>query len=227
MRAVKHLNKLIVISLFLFLLSSCFGVSMDVKLNQNGSGTITLKYSISRYIDSLGKLDGNERWNTIPVGKADFERTVDRLPEIKLSSFSSVENERDLVVNVKMEFESIRGLLAFLDASGRLSSFSGDANSGKLSLKLSDGIENAADRKNSGLDGHLDKLIFDICESYTVAVSMGFPAAGSLRIINSQGIALEEISGSEIKSPGKNLSCVFPLYGILSSQEAIIAEFQW
>ncbi|MCL2602070.1 MAG: hypothetical protein FWD91_04570, partial [Treponema sp.] len=109
--------------LFAMLLTSCFGVSADITLNANGSGTIALEYRVSQALDALGRLDGNERWNTIPVGQADFQRTIDRLPDMRLVSCSSRQDARDVIISARMEFSSIEGLLAFLDASGRRAAF--------------------------------------------------------------------------------------------------------
>ena len=202
-----------------FLLGSCLGISMDISLNQNGSGTIALEYQISKSLDSLGKLDGNERWNTIPVGKADFERSIDRLPDMKLVSFSSREDKQNVTITAKMEFSSIQGLLAFLDASGRHSSFSGEAPSGRLLLTLADGAE----RKNPDLD----KLIADISESYHIKMSMSFPGEGNLAVFNSQNALHSAIPGSEIKAQGKKVSCSFPLNEVLCSSDGIKVEFRW
>ena len=203
----------------LLVLSSCFGINADITLNQNGSGIISLEYHISKALDSLSKLDGNERWNTIPVGKADFERTLDRLPEMKLLSFSSKENEKDLVINAKMEFASMRSLLAFLDASGRRSSFTGDTRTGSMVLTLNEGSLN----ENAGLD----KLIATISEGYSIRVSVTFPDRGKLSMSDRQGKPLATLTGSEIRSEGKTVYFSFPLYAVLSSVDGINAEFRW
>ena len=208
----------IIIFPFLFLLCSCLGVNLDITLNQNGSGTITMEYHISRLIESLGKLDGNERWNTIPVGKTDFERSMDRLPGMKLLSFSSKENEKDLVTNAKMEFENLQALKTFLDAGGRRSSFSGDAASGRIFLTLTDGN----DKENAALA----KLLTEISESYSVNIHMSFPHEGSLIVTNKQGRPLPEISRSVVSS-GKKVSCSIPLNAVLSSADGINLEFRW
>jgi hypothetical protein len=219
MKLTKNPNSALIIFPLLLLLSSCLGVNADVTLTQNGSGTIALEYVVSRSLDSLGKLDGNERWNTIPVGRADFERTLDRLPEMKLLSFSSKETNNDIVVTAKMEFKSVKGLLAFLDAGGRRSSFSGDGRSGTMAFTLSEGMG-----KN---DPGLDKLLAVISNSYSVKMSMNFPAEGNLSVKNSKGLPLAAIPGSEIVSKGKRVSFSFPLYQVLSSTEGINVEFRW
>ena len=200
-------------------MSSCLGINMDIALNQDGSGIVTLEYKISKSLDSLGMLDGNERWNTIPAGRADFERTLDRLPDMKLLSFSSKEDETNLTNTVKMEFSTLQGLLAFLDASGRRSSFSGDARSGSMVLTLSEGAKNKS--------ASLNQLVAAICEGYSVRMSMSFPGEGSLAVSDIQGKPLTAIPGSEINSKGKTVSCSFPLYTILSSVEGINVEFHW
>ena len=219
MKPVKHHKWLIIISPILFLFSSCFGVSLEISLNQNGSGIIALEYQVSRAIESLGKLDGNERWNTIPVGREDFERTMDRLPGMKLLSFSSKENEKNLITNAKMEFNNLQALQTFLDAGGRRSSFSGDARSGHIFMTLTEGN----DKENAGLT----KLLAEISENYAVKITMDFPSAGNLKITNNKGLPLTEIPGSEIVSSGKKVSCSFPLYAVLSSTEGINVELQW
>jgi len=188
-------------------------MSMDIELRQNGSGTLSLEYQVSKSLESLGKLDGNERWNTIPVGRSDFERTLSRLPGMKLLSFSSKEDQKNVVINAKMDFSSIQDLLDFLDYGGRRSSFSGDAGSGRILLTLSEG----AGINNSGLE----KLIEDISASYSIKMSMRFPGEGSLSVFDNSGRPLET------QTQGKNVSCAFPLYNILSSANGIHAEFKW
>jgi hypothetical protein len=219
MKEAKKNKHLAVVFPFLFLLSSCLGVSADITLNQNGSGTVTLEYQISQSLDSLGRLDGNERWNTIPVGRADFERTLDRLSGMRLVSFSSRDAGRNLVIRAQMEFENINALLSFMDAVGRRSSFSGDENSGSLVFSISDGSE--------ATNHALYMLIREISESYSVRMSMSFPRDGRLIITDNQGNHLTAIPGSEISASGRRVFFSFPLYEVLSSRDGINAEFRW
>jgi hypothetical protein len=219
MRKIRLSISLTALCSLLFVFSSCLGVSVDIAFDQKGSGDVTLEYQISKALDALGKLDGNERWNTIPVGKADFERTIDRLPGMKLTSFSSREDNKDLIIKAKMEFEDLNSLMSFLDARGLRSSFSGDARSGRIFLTL-----NEARAKS---DPALEKLIAEISETYSVKMSMSFPNNGNLKITNSMGRVLADMPGSVINPSGKKVSCSLPLYGVLSAAEGINVEFQW
>ena len=216
---MKEIKTLVCFFPFLFLLASCLGVNVDITLNQNGSGTISLEYQISQSLDSLGRLDGNERWNTIPVGRADFERTLDRLPGMKLLSFSSREAGKDLVFSARIEFENTDALLSFMDAGGRRSSFSGDGNSGNLVLTLSEGA--------AATNQAFFMLLRDISESYSVRMSLSLPKEGRLAITDNQGNPLSAIQGSEINPRGRRVSFSFPLYEVLSARGGLKAEFSW
>lgn len=219
MKRIKPLGITVIILFFLLVLNSCFGINMDIALNQNGSGTLSLEYKISKSLDSLGKLDGNERWNTIPVGKADFERTLSRLPGMKLLSFSSKEDNRDLIINAKMEFSNIQVLLAFLDASGKNSSFRGEPSSGSMGFVLSDGA--------TAMDQGLSKLIEELSRNYSIKISMNFPSEGKLSVLDNSGKILAPIEGSIINAKGKTVSCFFPLYAVLSYPSGLNIEFSW
>jgi len=219
MKKPSRLILLFIICYLLFAISSCIGVSVDISLNQNGSGNAALEYQISKALDALGRLDGNERWNTIPVGRADFERTMDRLPGMKLTSFSSKEDGNNLIINAKMEFKDLNTLMSFFDAGGLRSSFSGDAHSGRIFLTLND-----PKSKNTAA---LENLIAEISKPYSVKMAMGFPGEGSIKITDSRGFSLNEIPGSIIIPSGKKVSFSLPLYSVLSATDGINIEFLW
>ena len=218
MKKPQKLKLSIFVFPFLFLLSSCLGASADITLNQNGSGTITVEYQISQSLDALGRLDGNQRWNTIPVGRADFERTLDRLPGMRLTSFSSREAGRNIVISAQMEFDSINTLLSFMDASGQRSSFSGDMNSGNLVFTLSEGAASSNEALNA--------LIKDIFEPYSFMVSLTLPRDGRLSVTNGQGEAAI-IPGSEINAAGRRLQLSFPLSEVFTAHDRIDVGFNW
>ena len=215
----KYIARFFTLISFSLLFCSCLGLNIDIALNNNGGGIVSLEYRISQYLETLGKLDGNEMWNTIPAGRADFERTLDRLPEMKLLSFSSREDEKDTVISARIEFQNINSLLAFLDAEGSRSSFSGDGRSGRIGFILSEG--------SSMRDEVFFELIRDISASYTVAFNMSFPGEGNLTLNDSQGRTLTDIPGLVLRPSGRNVSVTLPLYEILSSTEGINLEFSW
>ena len=198
-------------------LSSCLGIKADIALNANGSGTISLEYEIAKSLDSLGQMDGNERWGTVPVGHSDFERTLDRLPELRLLSFSSREDERNIYISARLEFTSIRGLLSFLDPPSERSAFSGDAASGLMTFTLSEG--------NQPVNPALDRFLEEVFRPYSVDISMSFPGQGRLNVTDAQGSPFQ--GAAVTAGQGRSVSSVIPLYEVISARNGLVLEFSW
>jgi hypothetical protein len=192
-------------------LCSCLGVQADIVLNPDNSGTVTLEYRISRYLESLGKQDGNERWLPVPTGKADFERTLERLPGIAMLSFSSKDDGKDLVITVKLRFADMDALLRFLDASGNRAVYVRENASQLLSLTLSKG--------GAGGNRDLADLFAKVSEGYKVSISLDLPREGTL--------TAPALEGADMRRQGKKLSCSLPLRTVLSSAEEISLDFRW
>jgi hypothetical protein len=206
--------------LLLLSLSSCLGVNADIVLNPDNSGTVNLEYRISHVFESLGKQDGNERWLPLPVGKADFERTIARLngtegrgssPAMKMLSFSSRDDGTDIIITVKLEFKNMDALLKFLDAAGEKAVFVRENASSRLTLTLSEG--------GGGGNKDLEALFAKVSAGYFVNISLNLPHEGVLNA--------PSLEGGEIQDRGKKLSCTLPLSGILASKEAMKLEFIW
>jgi hypothetical protein len=109
----------ITVILFCILAFSCIGAQADITLRNNGSGTLKLEYRIAGELESLGKFDGNEHWLPLPAGRADLERSIDRIPGLKLVSFDSKEDGKDLVLTTRLEFADGNALAGFLDSTGQ------------------------------------------------------------------------------------------------------------
>ena len=102
---------------------SCLGVSAEISIRPGGSGRIVLEYQVSQMLESIGRLDSNEAWPAIPVGRGDFERIMARIPGLRLGSHSSSEvrnafGGRDLLTRATLDFDDTAALLAFLDSTG-------------------------------------------------------------------------------------------------------------
>ncbi|MDR3334004.1 MAG: hypothetical protein LBT13_03810 [Treponema sp.] len=203
----------------ILILSSCIGVHANISLNANGSGTITLEYRISRLLESLGKLDGNERWLTVPVGKADFERTVNRIAGMSMVSFSSKDDGKDLYNQVKLAFSNPEALLRFLDATGQRASLVQENGKYRLSLTMSAGLEQA--------DPDLMALFTTISQGYTVNLSLSVPGEGTLALYNRNGIPLERLPGVQLIPQGKTVSFTAPLGDLYTFTEGVVMELGW
>jgi hypothetical protein len=183
-------------ALCLLVLGSCIGVRADISLRDNGSGRLDLEYRISRTLDSLGKLDGNGRWPTVPAGKADFERSLRRLPGLRLLSFSAGEEGEAILYRAALEFDDLQALCRFLDASGGGAILSREGTAVSLTLVLNRGTE--------GLDPDLAALIQSACEGYRIEMSLSVPGDAELAFTDGRGNRTEPPPGAALR--GKTVS---------------------
>lgn len=198
---------LIVIPTVAMLLASCVGIDAGVEIRSDGSGTLSLEYRISRMVESMGKLDGNEAWLPLPVGRADFERTVARVPGLTLTSFSSKETEIDLVISASLAFINPTALVTFLDATGRSTSFEGEDASRKLTLRLAEG--------GGPLDPDLERLVSAVFKGYAVTLRIKTPTVPS------------SSSPGSVTEASRTASYQSPVADILSAKEPIQWEIAW
>jgi hypothetical protein len=178
---------------FLFLLSSCLGLSTDIQMNRNGSGRITMEYRLSVTAESIGRLDGNERWPIIPVGRADWERSIQRLDGIKLVSFSSRERSNDIITRVILDYENTSALINLLGRDK--ASFS----QGRLDYILIKPL-------SEEIDADLLELMRQASSGYKFSIS--FTADSNCVLVLTDGTlkGIPAPSGCEIVSSGRKVS---------------------
>ncbi len=188
------------------ILSSCIGIDASVEFRGDLSGSIALEYRISRMVESMGKLDGNEAWLPLPVGRGDFERTVARVNGLTLTSFSSKETETDLVVSAVLAFANPTSLITFLDATGRSASFSADGSTRKLTLKLAEG--------GGSLDPDLERLVVTVFKDYSINLKVKTPG-------------IPESSLGTVTASTRTAAYESPVADLLSSKTPVRWEISW
>ncbi|MCL2557922.1 MAG: hypothetical protein FWE09_05535 [Treponema sp.] len=164
-----------------FFLSSCLGATMDITMRANGSGRIVVEYRVSQALESMGRFDGNERWNAIPVGRADMERSVARVPGLRLSSFSSssqasARGGADLVSRATLDFDNPAALLAFLDITGSRAGFESANGQNVLRMTFLEPSQPIASEE-------LLALFRDAGEGYEISLRFTAPANAALRVL--------------------------------------------
>jgi len=204
----------------ILLLNSCVGISMDIQMRRNGSGRLVMEYRVSRMAESLGRLDGNENWPIIPAGRADLERTLARIPGMRLVSFSSKEDARDVVTNVTLEYDTGEALLKFLDPSGSRASLRTDNQSGRLDLILNESVP-------QGYDESLLELVRQASAGYGFSISFSAERDSSLSITNGEGTAAPAPASAQTVTTGRRTSMSIGVVDLLDIREGLGVSFSW
>ena len=207
---------IIFLPLIIVLLNSCLGASADITLRADGSGKITLEYRVSQMLESIGRLDGNERWPAIPVGKADFERSLARIPGLRMKSFkaSGAGHGADLVTKATLEFKDNGALLAFLDSTGGHASLIQDNGKNTLRLVFAD--------PSAGInDEDLLSLLREISAGYEICFSLSAPGGANL------SVSPASFSAARLVSQGKKVSFAIGLGDLLGLKDGLAVEIVW
>ena len=130
----------LLLPLLILIFNSCIGISADIQMRRDGSFRLVLEYRISRMAETIGRLDGNEIWQFIPTGRADFERTIARIDGVRLVSFSSRERTSDIVNNITLDFKDAQALLNFLDPQGRRASINREDSLNRFNIILNEPV---------------------------------------------------------------------------------------
>jgi hypothetical protein len=188
-------------------LSSCVGISADVRIGADGSGSVSLEYRVSRLVESMGKLEGGERWLPLPFDRPSFERAVRELGGLSLRDFSSRADETDRTVSATVAFADPPALARFLAASGRPASFAAGGGARTVSLTLSEG--------GGPLDPDLRRLTDALFAGYAVDLRFFLPAAPSAT------------GGGTVDGAARSVSFSAPVTGILAAEKPLAWSVSW
>jgi hypothetical protein len=168
------------------------GIDSKITIERDGAAVMELVYRVSAELQKLGGQDGNERWLSIPVGRADFERSAARISGMSVESFSSRIEGNDRVERVRLKFSGTDALMAFL--SGALDNASLSSQSLRLTLS-----------RGGPLDPDTRDLVQKSAEGYKCRISVQSSLNGSVKNFN------YEIPMGELLSSEKELVLDIPL----------------
>ena len=213
-------TRILFLIIFLLILNSCIGISADIVMRKDGSGKISLEYRFSRMAEVLGRLDGNENWHIIPTGRADIERTVARIPDMRLVSFSSRDGDKEIVNKAELEFKNTEALLAFLDPSGRRASLSRGNGSNSLTVII-------MEPPSVAMNADLLDLVQQVSSGYELKLSFSANGNSAMTLSDGIGKTAEPPRGAKIVSSGKKVSLEMGTGDILGLKQGLGVSFNW
>jgi hypothetical protein len=202
--------------LFLITLNSCIGLSMDIQMRRDGSGRIVMEYRISNMAEYIGRLDGNENWPILPVGRADWERSLARMPGLSLVSFSSNQRAQDTVNNVTLEYDNAQALVKFLDPSGERSS----SGPGRIDIVFHKS-------GSPGIDASLLDLARQVSAGYKFELSFSAEENSRLTVTDGEGKEIPPPSSAEVVQSGRKVSMSIGIMDIITRADGLGASINW
>jgi hypothetical protein len=180
-----------------------------------------LEYRLSRDLEALGKLDGNENWPIVPVGKADLGRSVARIEGLSLRSFSEKTSDADLIYQAQLDFANLEALARFLDSAGQRASLVRDGAENRLVLSFNHSAGSVE------VDEKLLELLASSFEGYALVFGITLPQAPKLRVVNRNGAPLESPPAGTALLQGNRVGFSAPMADLLSATEPSLLEITW
>jgi len=218
----KQIIRLSLLLIILPLLNSCIGLALNIQMNKDGSGKLAMEYRISKMLDGLGALDGNDSMPAIPLSKADFEKTIDRVPGAKISSFSSTEDKKDTIIKVVIDYKDDQTLLALLDSTMGKVSLNRQGQNGNLNITLMDDPVDLSDYSEEVIEQV--RVFF---EGYDIAVSFSGQDNSKLTITDKNGNAIPNQSNAKTVLSGKKVSYSTGIMDLMEMKNGLKLQFSW
>jgi len=222
----KNNVKQLVLPLFIcvILFNSCIGMSIDIQMNRDGSGKLTMEYRISQMLQNLGAFDGNESLPTIPVGRDDWERTVERTPGVKLGSFSSKTAARETTISVTLEYENEQALSSLLDQIGEKVSIKRQGQSGTIDFLI---IDDSMSLLENLYDESMMSLMRVFMDSYNFSMSFSGPGNSSLTFTDNEGKTIPAPKAAQTTLSGRKVSFSIGIMDIFDMTDGLGVKFNW
>ena len=216
----KRLPCLIFLAAIFLTFVSCAGISADIQMRKNGSGRLTLEYRFSRMAETIGRLDGNERWQIIPAGRADWERTAARTGGIKLVSFSGREDKNDIVNKVVLDFDNTGSLLKLLDPSGKRTVLNYSESKKQLNIIINEPV-------SAEINKDLLELARQVSAGYKFKLSFSAVGNSTLTLTDGSGNAINPPPGANVVSSGKKVSLEIDTGEMLRMSDGLGVSLGW
>lgn len=213
---MKKRSVLFLLFTVLLIFNSCIGLSMDIQLRKNGSGRISMEYCIPVTAETIGRLDGNENWSLIPVGRADWERSIERIKGAEIVSFSSRERAQEVITNITLEFENTEALINIIDPSRK-----------RVSMKDRELLLIFNEPVFQEIDKNLLELLKLVSTGYRFSVSFSADSNSSLSVTDGTGREIPPPEKAEIIPSGRKVSLSIDTAEILSLANGLGVRISW
>ena len=107
-----------IVVVIVVLLSSCIGIESDIRIRQDGSGVLTLSYTVSQFIKNIDA-GRSEKQLPLPVNEEEFRRSAERIEGLRLTDLVEREDEENVYIRAELEFDNVEAVNA-LGREGQL-----------------------------------------------------------------------------------------------------------
>jgi len=201
------------------LFTGCFGINSTIDIKKDGSGTISMEYKIANELLETGTLDGNEAYPAIPVGEADFKRSIARIDGLSLGSFNIKKETNDTIYRIKLKFKTIDALCKFMDAQG--AGFSYGKTNGEETLTIS-----LIPQKDE-YSAEMKKLLPVVFEGDNFDLQINTPRKCAAAVYGENYQKIDSPPAGKFNASGRSFVFSSPMADLLSTSKPLTITLSW
>ncbi len=140
--------RLALVLLGVFLLSGCLTLESTISFNDDGSGRLSVVYTVSEELYDYGVFDAESTRRVLPLSRRDFELSALANDGVELASYDTKRRDGVVIVEAKFNFSTVDGLSGVLSlpSDALVSDGGGSDSEGTLFRQpLFSGFEGAVD----------------------------------------------------------------------------------
>ena len=204
---INKIVKAAVITIMLILTVSCISIETEIKFSDNNSGTVKLKYRVSKMVVKTSEIDSDSSFLPLPLEEKDFIAKAAENDSLSLVSFKREESSDEVFISAEFSFSDIDGLNAV----------AGSAAEPVITVdkKLTKTIYTHLlyPGSNNNIDTETMQVITDLYSNYPVKITVIAPS--DIKTVN-MGNAQNNKAEIQMTIPE-----------ILSSEEPVSIELSW
>lgn len=130
------------------LLVSCVSINTSIQIANDGSGQISLQYTVSQMVSELGLVDKDWQRLPLPITESDFRRTVGQISGLTLDSFKRTEDAKNITITAKLSFTTVAALNKLYSPGGTGITLTSQNNGVQYRQVLFEGFPDGADQQS-------------------------------------------------------------------------------
>ena len=206
----KNTGKFLKISsviIFLLITVSCIGIDTEINFKDSQSGTVKIKYRVSKMVIKTAEIDSDSSFLPLPIEEKDFREKAAENNGLTLVSFKKEDTGEEIFITAEYSFENIESLNAAAGSGGET----------VITVERKLGRTVYSHRIYSGNNGNIDtetmQVITDLFSRYPVKITVITPSD------------IKDLNRGSSQNNRAEIDMTVP--EILSSEEPVVIEISW
>ncbi len=206
-RIAEIIIKTASVMLLLIITVSCISIETEIEFKDEKSGTLKMKYRVSRMVVKTAEIDSDSSFLPLPIEEKDFSEKAAENSNLELVSFNREENSEEIFITAEFRFSDIDALNS---AAGSTAEPSITVER-KLTRTVFTQILYPGNSGN--IDAETMQVVSDLYSSYPVKITVITPSD------------IRETNAGNYRNNRAEFEMSVP--EILSSEEPVVFELSW